>query len=61
MLTILFGVLPAAVQAQITNPDFADVSDTVGDGFNVGLALAVAAAVALVIFSYFFRAARRRG
>jgi len=48
------------VSAQITNPAFTTVSSTVGDGFNVGLALAVSAAVALLIFGYFFKAARRR-
>jgi len=56
---VFCGVVQQAA-AQITNPSFTAVSTTVGNGFNVGLAVAVAAAVALLVFGYFFRAARKR-
>jgi len=60
LVAIVLSVCMTSAQAQITNPSFTTVSDTVGDGFNIGLALAVAAAVALLVFGYFFKAARRR-
>jgi len=44
------ALVGGVAHAQITNPSFTDVADTVGDGFNIGLALAVAAAVALLFF-----------
>jgi len=50
----------SSVSAQITNPSLTAVSDTVGDAFNAGLALAVAAIIALLVLGYFVRAARRR-
>lgn len=43
----------------ITNPTFSGVASDVGTGFNVGLAVAVAAGIALLAWGLFKRAARR--
>jgi len=49
----------AAMADAITNPTFTGISSDVGTGFNIGLALAVAAGVALLAWGLFKRAARR--
>jgi len=61
LMVSLVALCALPMQAQITNPDFSGVSTTVSGGFNVGMGLAVAAAVALLVFGFFFRSARKRG
>jgi len=61
LVCTLLALLPGSVSAQITNPAFDDVEATVSGGFNLGLSIALAAAVALLVFGFFFRAAKRRG
>jgi len=61
LVALLCVSMPATVSAQITNPSFTGVNTTISNGFNLGLSIALAAAVALLVFGFFFRAAKRRG